>query len=72
MFYDLLLNQVPSEDIISEMTKQLICKLNDSEMSLKIKRESSDIQRMLKKGDKDLIYLESFSCNLMCLLSNNL
>lgn len=71
VFYDLLLNQVPSEDIIVEITRQLVLRLNNSAMALKIKRESSDIQRMLKKGDKDLIYLESFACNLMCLLSSD-
>lgn len=71
VFYDLLINQVPSLCIIEEITKQVICKANNKHISLEVIRLSNDIQSQLQQGDKELIYLESFICNLMCLFEQN-
>ena len=65
-----MMNQVPSDIIIQEISNQIISRINKKEVSLKIKRASADIQGLLKQGDKDLIYLESFACTLMCILNN--
>lgn len=69
-FYDLLINQVPADVIIKEIAKQVICKKRNKNLTLKINKAVCDILSLMKDADKKIIYLESFSCTIMCILNN--
>ena len=70
VFYKLLVNQIPADDIIKEMLVSF-CKNNNNKLkTLKAKEDAARCDRLMKRGHRDIIYLESFLVKLMMIQKN--
>lgn len=64
-FYDLLVNQIPADEIIKEMLVQFCIHIKKPELISLAKEAGVKCDTGLKQGARAIIYLESFAVKLM-------
>lgn len=64
-FYDLLVNQIPADEIIKEMLIQFCTHIKKPEFVSQAKEAGVTCDTGLKQGTRSIIYLESFAVKLM-------
>lgn len=64
-FYDLLVNQIPADEIIREMLVQFCVHIKKPELVSQAKEAGVVCDAGLKQGTRAIIYLESFAVKLM-------
>lgn len=65
--YDLLVNCIPGGMIISSLLKHLLPRF-DSSFKGRLIRLASKYDTMMRKGDKEVIFIEAFLANVMLLV----
>lgn len=68
VFYKLLVNQVPGDVIMTEIVNGFCEKIGDRKKVLRAREEAARCDRLMKMGDREVIYLEAFLVKLMMIV----
>ena len=70
-FFELLVNQIPASEVIKELLVLFLESSRNEAQQSSMKSVASFCEKLLKRGDREIIYLEAFLVKIMIILRTN-